>query len=882
MKLLLSNSHPLVAYSLLSSLMADPATATTDFLSQLQAALQPPTKLASELPAAEDVAFHRSIDKKVAAAYDEESKRMLSSINILAAWAGKSLKAQGKQRAADDDGVDEDDEDDIAFSRISDIVDNLLEGADITMDEYISPKPAAQLSGPLSHMSTSLQSLPRQGKLPANILNAPMDPPQRSFTLQPDNSADKMWDRPLTMGKPNALPRSPSSTPPPASSDSVIVRQGMYCAEGDPQLNPYYYEIFHQPLPTFIYQPPSEEELQPPPQIDAEVPMGTAGVPYKWIDTKEGVEELAQHLEEERVKEIAIDLEAHAYRSYQGIACLMQLSTRWGDYILDLVSDDVRQSIEVLNRAFTHPDKVKILHGAEHDILWLQRDCNLYLVNLFDTYHATNVLGFPGHSLAFLLSKYYDFEADKRYQLADWRLRPMPKEMIYYARSDTHSLIYVYHRLRAELLANGGKVAMDEVFRRSRTTAARRYAKEVWDEEGDSRDGWRSIWSRIGGAEASGTSERRDVNSMGKTERLFRRLHRWRDDVARIEDESPKYILPTMSLLNLASRAPMDKSEALAVLTPGVPAVRKRAGEVARVIKEEVLAWEQAQKVLREKRESELVVGTAAAAEGSDAEDVGMSVDEARAPALASSSAPAVMAPVAPHTPVVESLWSTPTGTPSLRRQTSGLFGSTIRPSEQSSASSPLRDLVSSSLRSILGGGGSQVHASASAAADVTAPAPAPQVVEVEDKAPSASPATGSPEEESDDDAAEVQVKRKKDKKPKWTAEEKRKAREEREAAAGATTDGEPSIKRRKKDDGEGEADSSKVKPFDYSTTTSLLDAPRPPSSSNGAAKKSKKDKKKREASAVETSGPERFANARQPRDRSTLSNGVGKSVTFR
>ena len=84
-------------------------------------------------------------------------------------------------------------------------------------------------------------------------------------------------------------------------------------------------------------------------------------------------------------------------------------------------------------------DCTQVLHGAESDIIWLQQDFNLYIVNLFDTYHASKVLGmfsvpmaspeliwtpdFPRHGLATLLEMYCDFTADKRYQLADWRIR---------------------------------------------------------------------------------------------------------------------------------------------------------------------------------------------------------------------------------------------------------------------------------------------------------------------------------------------------------------------------------------------------------------------------------------------------------------------------
>jgi exosome complex exonuclease RRP6 len=65
----------------------------------------------------------------------------------------------------------------------------------------------------------------------------------------------------------------------------------------------------------------------------------------------------------------------------------------------------------------------QVLHGADSDVVWLQQDFNLYLVNLFDTFHASRVLDFPRHGLATLLEMYCDFSSDKRYQLADWRIR---------------------------------------------------------------------------------------------------------------------------------------------------------------------------------------------------------------------------------------------------------------------------------------------------------------------------------------------------------------------------------------------------------------------------------------------------------------------------
>lgn len=88
----------------------------------------------------------------------------------------------------------------------------------------------------------------------------------------------------------------------------------------------------------------------------------------------------------------------------------------------------------------------------------LQRDFGLYIVNLFDTGQAARVLEYPSAGLAYLLQRHCDFTADKRYQLADWRARPLSKEMLHYARCDTHFLLYVYDVLKKELSAAGERV----------------------------------------------------------------------------------------------------------------------------------------------------------------------------------------------------------------------------------------------------------------------------------------------------------------------------------------------------------------------------------------------------------------------------------------
>lgn len=76
-----------------------------------------------------------------------------------------------------------------------------------------------------------------------------------------------------------------------------------------------------------------------------------------WVDTFEGVLKMLEELK--KAREIAIDLEHHDYRSYNGLLSLMQISTRDKDWIVDTLVP-WRHKLEVLNEVFADPKIVKV------------------------------------------------------------------------------------------------------------------------------------------------------------------------------------------------------------------------------------------------------------------------------------------------------------------------------------------------------------------------------------------------------------------------------------------------------------------------------------------------------------------------------------------
>jgi len=283
--------------------------------------------------------------------------------------------------------------------------------------------------------------------------------------------------------------------------------------------------------------------------ITSTLPAAVTESEFAFIDKLEQLDQFM--IEIEGCKELAIDLEYHSYRSYQGFTCLMQLSTREKDYIIDTIA--LRSHLHVLNRVFMDPKVVKVLHGSRYDIQWLQKDFGVYMVNLFDTGEAAKVLGLKA-SLANLLKHYCDVTANKQYQLADWRQRPLPEEMVKYAREDTHYLLYIYDVMRKELMTPKNSDDDPVVFLKSVWKSSKALCLQTYQKPKAKDTEFYAIIARNAVLMGEGSIK------------ILEMLLTWRDYVARVEDESVKFVMPNDVLFDLAKSAPQTLSDLEIVL----------------------------------------------------------------------------------------------------------------------------------------------------------------------------------------------------------------------------------------------------------------------------------------------------------------------------
>ncbi|XP_071710213.1 protein RRP6-like 2 isoform X2 [Rutidosis leptorrhynchoides] len=281
------------------------------------------------------------------------------------------------------------------------------------------------------------------------------------------------------------------------------------------------------------------------------VPPPVNETPLTFVQEEKELKELVRKLR--NVNEFAVDLEHNQYRSFQGLTCLMQISTRTEDFIVDTLK--LHDHIGPYMRdVFKDPTKKKVMHGADKDIMWLQRDFGIYVCNMFDTGQASRVLNMEKNSLEHLLMYFCGVPLNKEYQTADWRLRPLTNDMLKYAREDTHYLLFVHDLMIKRLLSSSPdpkfpELLVMEVYRRSYDVCLKLYEKEPFNNK--------SYLNVYGLHDA-------DLN--GQQLSIVEALCAWRDIVARSADESTGYILSNKNVIEIAKQMPTTTIDLYRVL----------------------------------------------------------------------------------------------------------------------------------------------------------------------------------------------------------------------------------------------------------------------------------------------------------------------------
>jgi ribonuclease D len=244
---------------------------------------------------------------------------------------------------------------------------------------------------------------------------------------------------------------------------------------------------------------------------------------------------------------LAVDTESNSMHAYYERVCLVQLSTRKADYIIDPLTIDDMAPLGVL---LADPGIEKVFHAAEYDLMCLKRDYDFNVVNLFDTMLAARICGYKAFGLNNLLAMHLNVEADKSHQRDNWGDRPLTPDSLLYAQMDTHYLPRLRDILHAELVAGGHWPEAEETFAEV-CAATPAHDGRSFDPDG--------FWKL-------GLPQQLNDRAMS----ILRELYLLREEFAQERDLPPFKILGNNVLVDLARAVPASNNDLRAVrgMTP--------------------------------------------------------------------------------------------------------------------------------------------------------------------------------------------------------------------------------------------------------------------------------------------------------------------------
>lgn len=246
------------------------------------------------------------------------------------------------------------------------------------------------------------------------------------------------------------------------------------------------------------------------------------------------LQRIAAHLQEEPL--IAVDTESNNMYAYKGQVCLVQVSTRDTDYIIDpLAIEDMQPFGDLLS----NPDIEKIFHAAEYDLICMQRDFGFSVENLFDTMYAARLCHVEKFGLSDLLQQTFGIELDKSHQTDDWGRRPLSKDSLKYAQRDTHFLPRLRDKMLEQLRELDRLEEAQEVF----LDVLRIEAKD----DGFDPDGYWKL----------GRPNRLRKRQMA----LLKEVYLLREELAEELDLPPFKVLSNKALVELAEKQPRNLTE---------------------------------------------------------------------------------------------------------------------------------------------------------------------------------------------------------------------------------------------------------------------------------------------------------------------------------
>jgi ribonuclease D len=236
---------------------------------------------------------------------------------------------------------------------------------------------------------------------------------------------------------------------------------------------------------------------------------------------------------------LALDTEFMSERRYYAQLCLVQVRCETPDGDIEALVDPFALDVKPLLDLVADEAVTKIVHAGGQDLQIFFQNYGCAARHVFDTQIAAAFLGY-GHQVGYadLVRRVADGpHLSKKFQFTDWAARPLSAQHMEYALDDVRYLPRLYAELRRELTARGRLDWAKAEFRRAEERARTR----LGDDE---------LYQKLN---LSGLSRRQLAT--------LRELAAARDALARSSDKPPSFIVPDLTLSQMAKHPPQDIKE---------------------------------------------------------------------------------------------------------------------------------------------------------------------------------------------------------------------------------------------------------------------------------------------------------------------------------
>jgi cation-transporting P-type ATPase D len=185
-------------------------------------------------------------------------------------------------------------------------------------------------------------------------------------------------------------------------------------------------------------------------------------ISYNIIDNLEKLQQVCKLIIEHNALSIGLDTEYYRGSLYKGRLCIFQVSFYLTDnslntYIIDLLKFEKQIICDTIGQILSNEKIEKVIHACYNDIEWIYDEFGIVVNNILDTQNLYNFLNGKKtkSGLNDLINEFFNVKMDKQikiyFQKSNWLHRPLTKEQLQYAATDSYYLIGLKNKMKDKL-----------------------------------------------------------------------------------------------------------------------------------------------------------------------------------------------------------------------------------------------------------------------------------------------------------------------------------------------------------------------------------------------------------------------------------------------